>query len=80
MLVKTGSILVILLPMFNKYLNYYNLINADTLTSEGREYLTSLLNDDQKECGKRKCNRNRNLLSYMKVYGENVQPPYSLNS
>ena len=50
-LINTGSIHVIPLPTFTKVMKEYGFTNADTLTTDEKESLSSLLTDKQKECG-----------------------------
>ena len=47
-LVNTGSIPMVPLARFTKFVKKYGFANADALTTEGRESLSSLLTNDQK--------------------------------
>ena len=51
-LINTGSIPVILLPTFTNFMKEYGFTNTDTLTTEGKSYLSSLLTNEKKEYGK----------------------------
>ena len=65
-LISMGSIPVIPLPTFTKVVKEYGFTNADGLTTVGKEFLSILLTNNQKQCGNRKGQSQHNIV---KLYG-----------
>ena len=64
---NTKSIPVIPLPIFIKVMNEYSFTNSDTLRTEGKLSLTSLLPNYQKERGKIKIQFQQNVIKLYEI-------------